>query len=106
AEAMVHPPADLAGQRQEVAGGGRPAVGGRQCVLAPESRRSGAAVALGEAGSLDQPGGAGLHTAVGLRPGGRTLGHGGGGDDRGGEERTRAPGGGGGGGGRPAPRNA
>ena len=55
---------------------GAAAVGEGQGVLGGERDAAArSAVALGEAGVLDQPGGAGLDRAVGLRPGRRALGH-------------------------------
>ena len=93
AEPLLHAVADLAGEVEELGGGGRPAVGQRERVLGGEPDPL-AAVALGEACVLDQPGGAHLDRRglVRLRPGRRAVRYGVGRDDRVGEERAGAPG--------------
>ena len=64
-----HAVADLAGQGQQVGGASRRrGWSARACAWSDRRDRS-VAVALAEAGVLDQPGGAGLDRAVGLRPG-------------------------------------
>ena len=85
----------MAGQGQQVAGARLAAVGQGQGVLAREPRSPAAdvgAVPPGEAGVLDQPGGAGLHPPVGLLPGRGSLRERVGVDDGVGEEGAGAPG--------------
>src|SRR3954466_2448435 len=91
AERLLHAVLDLAGEREQLARRAAAAVGEREDVLGRDRDPVRVAVALGEAGALDQPRGAGLHAPVGLGEGRRALRERVGGDDRVGEERARRP---------------
>ena len=66
----MHPGDDLAGQRQQVLRGGRAPVGEGERVLGGDAGGP-AAVALGEARLVDQPGRGGLGVPLARRVGGR-----------------------------------
>ncbi len=70
AERRLDPVAHLAGQRQQVGGGRRTAVGEGQGVLGGDAGRA-RAVALGEAGLVDEPGGGRLGAPLPRGKGGR-----------------------------------
>ena len=69
AESVRHSRADPARQLDQVAGGGSAPVGQGQGVLRRKGHRSGRPVPLGEAGLIDQPGGADLHATSGCEGG-------------------------------------